>query len=155
MSRRENIYDDDYVELMLDTFHDSRHALVFAVNPLGVQADGLWTEGGGGTDNSWDTVWDSAGKLTGKGYVVMQEIPFPQLALSRRSGPDLGSHAAALQSRETASLITGHGCRRASPGKLTQEGTFSGLEGISPGRNLQIFPISRPAHSAASINAIR
>src|SRR6516162_8480908 len=76
MSRRENIYDDDYVELMLDTFHDQRHALVFATNPFGIQADGLYTENGSGTDNSWDTVWNTAGKVTHEGYVVIQSIPF-------------------------------------------------------------------------------
>src|SRR5215472_5688034 len=79
MSRRENIYDDDYVELMLDTFHDQRHSLVFDTNPLGVQADGLFTENGSGTDNSWDTQWNTAGKLTHQGYVVIQSIPFHRL----------------------------------------------------------------------------
>src|SRR5512142_1309865 len=29
LDRRENIYDDDYVEVLLDTFHDKRHAFVF------------------------------------------------------------------------------------------------------------------------------
>ena len=38
---------DDYVEITLDTFQDQRHAFVFDVNPKGVQADGLWTEGQG------------------------------------------------------------------------------------------------------------
>ena len=51
-SRRENIFDDDYVEITLDTFHDQRHGLVFSTNPLGIQADGLWTENGNGNDLS-------------------------------------------------------------------------------------------------------
>ena len=36
---------DDYVEVTLDTFQDQRHGFVFDVNPKGVQADALWTEG--------------------------------------------------------------------------------------------------------------
>ncbi|MEQ9569184.1 MAG: carbohydrate binding family 9 domain-containing protein, partial [Longimicrobiales bacterium] len=39
---------DDYVRLVLDTFGDQRRAFVFQVNPLGIQGDGLWVEGGGG-----------------------------------------------------------------------------------------------------------
>src|SRR5215472_9821851 len=91
MSRRENIYDDDFVELMLDTFHDQRHALVFDTNPFGIQADGLYTENASGTDNSWDAVWNTAGKVTHEGYVVIQSIPFRSLRF--RSGaqiPDWG-----------------------------------------------------------------
>ena len=35
MSRREDIYDDDQVEVMLDTFHDRRRAYAFQTTPLG------------------------------------------------------------------------------------------------------------------------
>ncbi len=44
MSRREDIYDDDQVEIMLDTFHDRRRAYAFQTTPLGVQWDAIWTE---------------------------------------------------------------------------------------------------------------
>ena len=44
MSRREDIYDDDNVEVMLDTFHDRRRAYAFQTTPLGVQWDAIWTE---------------------------------------------------------------------------------------------------------------
>src|SRR5262245_30073622 len=35
-ARREDIYDDDTVEVMLDTFRDQRRAHAFQMNPLGV-----------------------------------------------------------------------------------------------------------------------
>ena len=41
MSRREDIHDDDQVEIMLDTFHDRRRAYAFQTTPLGVQWDCL------------------------------------------------------------------------------------------------------------------
>jgi hypothetical protein len=44
MSRREDIYDDDQVEVMLDTFHDRRRAYAFQTTPLGVQWDAIYTE---------------------------------------------------------------------------------------------------------------
>ena len=40
LADRDKISGDDYVEILLDTFDDRRQALVFGVNPLGVQADG-------------------------------------------------------------------------------------------------------------------
>ena len=44
MSRREDIFSDDSVEIMLDTFHDQRRAYAFQTNPLGVQWDAIWTQ---------------------------------------------------------------------------------------------------------------
>src|SRR5438270_3427639 len=45
MTRREDIFSDDSVEIMIDTFHDARRAYAFATNPFGIQWDALWTEG--------------------------------------------------------------------------------------------------------------
>lgn len=86
LSRREDIFDDDTVEIIRDTFYDHRHAYAFNVDVLGVQADAHWTEGPGtGNDNfdpSFDTVWNSAGKV--RGYVVWIAIPFRSLLRPRR-----------------------------------------------------------------------
>jgi len=66
---------DDHVTIMLDTFNDERRAFQFRVNPLGVQADAIFSEVDGIEDWSWDMIWASAGKITNDGYVV--EISFP------------------------------------------------------------------------------
>jgi hypothetical protein len=49
--------DDDSVALHVDTFRDQRHLYGFQVNPAGVQADSVYTEGQG-WDLSFDTVRD-------------------------------------------------------------------------------------------------
>src|SRR5436190_7998606 len=81
LSRREDIFDDDSVEIMLDTFHDHRRAYSFLVNPMGVQADALWTEDVG-FDFSFDTIWESQAKLTERGYLVWMAIPFRSLCFA-------------------------------------------------------------------------
>src|SRR5579863_8107842 len=65
--RRELINDDDQFGFVLDTFHDHYHGLFFYVNPLGVQQDGLWVDDGNQPDLSYDMVWNSEAKLTGRG----------------------------------------------------------------------------------------
>lgn len=81
-------FTDDYVRIVLDTYADQRRAYVFTVNPLGVQHDGLWNEGGssgrrGGfgppIDDSPDFLWDSNGGVTEDGYQVEVRIPFKSL----------------------------------------------------------------------------
>src|SRR6266581_4983246 len=45
LANRDKIGSDDYVQVLLDTFNDHRRALVFGVNPFGVQSDGTLSEG--------------------------------------------------------------------------------------------------------------
>src|SRR5213593_2127824 len=42
---RATLADRDNIQILLDTFNDRRRALLFAVNPLGVQQDGVRSEG--------------------------------------------------------------------------------------------------------------
>ncbi len=53
----------------------------FKPRPLGVQWDAIWTEASrsevsGNWDTSFDTVWNSHGKVTNRGFVVLIAIPF-------------------------------------------------------------------------------
>jgi hypothetical protein len=61
--KRDNIFEDDYVGILFDTFNDTRKAYEFDFNPLGVQADGIWTTGGD-EDFSLDIVMESKGMVT-------------------------------------------------------------------------------------------
>lgn len=45
IGRREDVFEDDYAGIALDTFRDQRHSYFFAVNPYGVQVDGILAEG--------------------------------------------------------------------------------------------------------------
>src|SRR4029079_4030168 len=42
---RDRLTSDDQIEIHLDTFNERNRALVFIVNPLGIQADGTKSEG--------------------------------------------------------------------------------------------------------------
>lgn len=138
MSRREDVFADDIVELMLDTFHDERRGYAFIVNPMGIQWDASWSESSG-FDSSWDAVWDSRGKRTDKGYVVMMTIPFRSL----RFGPQDVQTWGILLNRYIPRLNEDTFWPRLSrdiPGRLNQAAEMNGLERISPGRNMQIIP---------------
>ena len=93
LADRDKIYGDDYIGIFLGTFNDGRQATVFAVNPLGVQGDGIVVErgasSGGGfggivtgrepTDIAPDYVFQSKGRLTDYGYEIEIRIPFKSL----------------------------------------------------------------------------
>lgn len=138
LSRREDVLDDDTVEIMLDTFHDHRRAYAFITNPLGVQLDALWTEGQD-FDPSFDTVWNSTGKVTDRGFVVWFAIPFRSL---RFASSDPQTWGIILNREIPRSSEDAFWPRYSSriQGRLNQEGTATGLEKISPGRNIQLIP---------------
>ena len=138
LSRREDLIEDDSVEIMLDTFHDHRRAYAFLANPLGIQADALWTEGQD-FDFSFDTVWNSQGKLTSRGYVVWMAIPFRSLRFSSSDPQTWGILLnRGLPRKNEDTFWPPYSSRIA--GRLNQAGTATGLEHISPGRNFQLIP---------------
>jgi hypothetical protein len=138
LSRREDIFDDETVELMLDTFHDHRRAYAFFSNPLGVQADALWTEGQE-WDFSFDTVFDTQAKLTDQGFVVWMSIPFRSLRFASTDPQTWGILLNRDVRRNNESSFWPQYSSRIE-GRLNQEGEATGLERISPGRNLQLIP---------------
>lgn len=129
---------DDYVEVKLDTFQDQRHAFVFDVNPRGVQADALLTEGQQ-SDYSWDTLWYSRAKITPQGFVIWMAMPFRSL----RFHPGENDHWGVTLERYLARNDEYDFWPRVSSrvaGQLNQEGTLTGFENVSPGRNMQFIP---------------
>lgn len=138
LSRREAIFEDDVVGVVLDTFQDRRRAYLFLANPLGVQADGIVGEGQE-DDYSFDTLWYSEGRLTEEGFIVWMAIPFRSLRFSAARtqtwGIALGRVIPRLNEQSFWPYIT-----RRVAGFLQQLATLEGLENISPGRNWQFIP---------------
>ena len=143
LSHREDILDDDTVEVMLDTFHDERRAYVFQANALGVQWDGTYAEQGqgdvGNFDSSWDTVWDSKGKLTPQGFVVWIAIPFRSLRFSADEEQSWGIILNRTIPRTNENTFWPEITRRVD-GRLNQEATLQGMKGIESGRSMQFIP---------------
>lgn len=138
LSRREDVFDDDTVELMLDTFHDHRRAYAFFSNPLAVQADAIWTEGQD-WDFSFDTVFDTEAKLTPEGFVVKMAIPFRSLRFASNDPQTWGIMLDRDVRRNNESSFWPQNSSRIT-GRLNQEADATGLENISPGHNFQIIP---------------
>ncbi|HSM03206.1 MAG TPA: DUF5916 domain-containing protein [Longimicrobiales bacterium] len=146
LAERDNVgRSDDWVRIILDTFNDQRRAYAFTVNPLGVQQDGLWVEGGGGRfgdpiDDNPDFLWESDGELTPTGWTVEVRIPFKSLRFSQEDRQDWGLNVVRRIQR------TGYESSWAPltadlSNKLAQTGSLVGLEGLDQGRLLEINPV--------------
>ena len=148
MTRREDIFSDDSAEIMIDTFNDARRGYAFAANPLGIQWDALWTEGSignglpadySGFDQSFDTVWNSEGRLTSQGYTLLMTIPFKSLRFPKA---DLQQWRIILNRsipRTNENLFWPRISNRIQ-GRFNQAATATGIDHISPARNIQLIP---------------
>lgn len=144
---RDNIGAEDHVVIYLDTFNDRRRAAFFAVNALGVQQDGVRSEGassagrmfGGNIDTNPDYLFDSRGRMTEDGYVVEVRIPFKSLRYPAEAGREWGLNVVRRVQR-TGYTDTWTDVRRAGASFLAQAGTLAGLHDLRRGVVLEAQP---------------
>lgn len=130
---------EDSIRVLLDTFNDQRKAYVLAFNPLGVQMDGIRTEGVN-VDFSVDIVMESKGVLTNDGYTVEVAIPFKSLRYEAGKGKLWGIQIFRIIQRFNGEQDSWMPISRDVNGILNQAGHITGLEGISAERTLELIP---------------
>jgi hypothetical protein len=138
LTKRETADTDDTVTVIFDTYQDQRRGYVFGSNPIGIQQEGLYSEDSG-VDLSWDTVWNTSGKRTDNGYMVIMSIPFRSL---RFSHDDLQKWGIVLHRNIPRNNEDDYWPYIAAKinGRLNQEAWMNGLDHISPGRNIELNP---------------
>jgi len=142
LSPRENIFRDDHVGFMVDTFNDQRSAFGFYSNSRGIQSDSRWTESSsrrGGFDSTFDAVWFSDGELTDQGYMVSFAIPLRSLRFDEAEEQ--------LWRIQFNRHIPRYGEEGHWPyysvdvnGRLNQAAELTGISDVSPGQNYQVIP---------------
>ena len=86
ITRRDNIWSDDWVGLSLDALGTGQTSYHLMVNPSGIQLDMINTIAGF-EDTSPDWIWQSAGRVTDRGYSV--EIRLPLQTIRFNGGADV------------------------------------------------------------------
>jgi hypothetical protein len=154
LADRDRMFANDNVQILLGTFHDGRQALMFAVNPLGVQGDGSVVEGsntgaggfiGGAVvgreqaDLSPDFVFQSKGEVTPWGYQVEVRIPFKSLRYQPAREQNWNLNIV-RQVKHSGFEDSWTPARRASATFIGQSGTLSGLTDLRRGLVMDINP---------------
>lgn len=145
---RDQAYDGDFVGIRLDPFRDRRRSFEFFVNPLGVQMDlfrdDLATRSPGSDsseDETWDALWDSAGRITATGYEVELAIPFSSLRFPPGGGVQTwGFGLIRIYPRRDRFELSTEPFDRDRNCSVCQFSDLTGFEGITPGRHLELDP---------------
>src|SRR6266550_3570536 len=154
LADRDNIDRDDRIHILLDTYFDHRRALLFAVNPLGVQQDGVWSDGvdagaaggpsaGGRFDATIDLnpdfVYQSRGHLTPWGFEVEVRIPFKSLRYQSANPQDWGLQIERI-TQHSGYEDTWTPAVRANASFLIQSGKIVGLTDLHRGLVMEAAP---------------
>ncbi|HZH32326.1 MAG TPA: DUF5916 domain-containing protein [Pyrinomonadaceae bacterium] len=140
VAKRDDVLsNEDSVRVLLDTFNDRRKAYVLVFNPLGIQQDGIRTEGQG-VDFSFDLVMESKGALNGEGYVVEAAIPFKSLKYESGRDKLWGLQVFRQIQRFNNETDSWMPISRDINGLLNQAGHITGIENISTERTIDFIP---------------
>src|SRR5262245_34311510 len=143
LADRDRINGDDHIIILLDTFNDRRQALMFRVNPLGVQGDGVFTETerGSSEDMNPDFLFQSKGRITEWGYEVEIRVPFKTLRYPSARVQDWGLHVvrSVQHSGQEQSWVP---AQRGRASLLAQAGTLQGLTELKRGLVVDINPVT-------------
>ena len=82
--RRDATFDSDYLQIVVDAYHDHLSRAFFEVNPAGSKSDYIGI-GVSCCDPSWDPIWEAATRIESDGWTAEIRIPYSQLRFSRDS----------------------------------------------------------------------
>jgi hypothetical protein len=145
----------DWVDVIIDSFHDRRSAYRFSVNPQGVKRDIYHFDDGQG-DIGWDAIWEVATRIDDHGWTAEFRIPLSQI----RFASDGGEQTWGLQLARTIARHDENSYWSPllpdSPGFISVAGSLTGLHALPSPRRLEVLPYAvgkvtrAPATSAAA-----
>lgn len=146
----ESIYDNDHIQILLDTFRDRRNGFIFVTNPLGAKLDlqirregkieaSPWMENPN-VNTNWDGVWRVKSAIRENGWSAEIEIPFFTLRFKENSSDGWGLNLLRNIRRKNEESTWAPLARNFKIHKISLAGDLKGLEGLEKGLNLQVKP---------------
>jgi len=143
MRRDARVDDDDFFELILDTFHDHRNGYYFIINPNGVKRDATVGDEGKSYNPDWDGIWDCATEITEEGWFAEIAIPWKTLRFDPARDSLWGINFARMIRRKNEHAfwqLVPLDAGRGGLFRISQAGELRGLTNIQSGGNIDIEP---------------
>ena len=143
LARRDaGVSDSDLFTVSIDSYHDHQTSYRFTTNPSGLKRDATVTSGGrgdGGSDSSWDPVWDVVSAITEEGWFTEMRIPFSQLRFSPDNemlwGIQVERNIRRNEERAVFSFTP-----KLERGGVARYGHLTGIRSIGGGQKLEVLP---------------
>jgi hypothetical protein len=131
-------YDDDSLEIVIDTFLDRRNGYYFQLNAAGSLSDGRIVENRL-TDVSWDGIWDARTRIDADGWVAEIEIPFRTVSFKPDS-TSWGFNIERTIARYNEESRWAGAVLDSTIHAVSRCGVIEGLEGLTQGIGLDVKP---------------
>ena len=138
LSARDNGFDADWVGVYLDPLHDHLTGAMFRVSVANAQQD-MILYNDSWTDSSWDAVWQSEVSVDEQGWIAEIRIPLSQLRFTGATQQTWGINVERYVRRKNESSFLRMVPKNES-GIASRMVDLSGLDGLSPGRHLELLP---------------
>ena len=140
LARRDERPHSDWLDVVIDSYHDRRTAFRFGVNPAGVKSDGYLYDDVE-EDDSWDAVWDVATRIDEEGWTAEFRIPYSQLRFDGAAVQTWGINFARFIGRHLERSLWAP-ISRGDGALVSRFGDLHGLRDLSPPTRLEVLPYS-------------
>jgi hypothetical protein len=143
MRRDALVDDDDYFEMILDTYHDKRSGYYFITNAHGSKREAQLANEGRDYNPDWDGVWWCKSQVTDEGWFLEIAIPWKTLRFAEKDSSVWGINFARKIRRKNEHVywqlipryLGGAGLFR-----LSEAGTLHGLSDLKMSGNFELRP---------------
>lgn len=157
MRRDADLTDDDFIEIILDTFHDRQNGFLFSTNPTGARFDAQVRNEGAGVNRGfrsstgrpftsenynvdWDGVWTTHNRMLPDGWSIEMAIPFTTLRFEKGERVTFGLNIQRQIRRRNEQAFWAPVPRPYTIFKVSSAGQLTGLQLPEPERNLKLKP---------------
>jgi hypothetical protein len=145
----------DWVDVMIDSYHDRRSAYRFSVNPHGVKKD-VFHHSDHQEDVSWDAVWDVATRIDEHGWTAEFRIPLSQIRYAASGdaqtwGLQFGRTIARREEMSFWSPLEAN-----ASGFVSLAGTLTDVHGLASPKRMELLPymVSKVTRAPAPASAV-
>lgn len=150
LHREGRIDKDDRIIISLDTYKDRRSAYIFELNPFGTQGDAHFTNErlNFPDDWMWEGVYESNARITERGWELEVAVPLTTIRFDPRNVEEMGVAFYRSIRRKNEEVTWPHiplafrGGMEGGMDQASQFGTLTGLEGLQPGRHVEVKPFA-------------
>ncbi|MGZ3765495.1 MAG: DUF5916 domain-containing protein [Mucilaginibacter sp.] len=141
LTTRDSVANDDFLGILIDTYHDGLNGSGFFVTAAGAQYDAKYSPGPNGVneDATWNAVWESKVNVDNQGWTAEFKIPYSALRFARKDVQTWGLNIIRKRRTENKQLYWNELDPKKN-GLMNQAGDLNGIENISPPMRLAFYP---------------
>jgi len=138
IGRRDENFNSDLFEVIIDSYYDKRTGFSFQINPSGAIRDEAYFNDSW-TDLSWDAIWEGKTSVDDKGWTAEMRIPYSQLRFDEKEVYTWGIFPTRYIQRHGEWDYFMYRPLEDS-GAMSKAATLNGIKGIKPPKRFSALP---------------